>query len=402
MFIKKTVGCLLDIIRTELSSCYIKKNSLKSVGKVIRVGFIVSEPETWDKLNTVYDEMNGRDNFNLFIIVVPSSDEDLSLGNKYSYELDFFKEKYENVLPAYDGYGNTVNIKLLNLDYVFYQDPYNIHYPKKLQSDKVAKYTKICYIPYGYTISGNFSNLLLYNRSFFRCVYRFYADNKSVHNTMKRVFGNNYTKGLQKVFNIGYPSLEYYLGLREQEYTVKNITWAPRWTYDKNTGGSHFIEYKDSFCELKKEYTDISFTIRPHPMMFANMVQTSKMTEDEVDDYKELLKKYKIVIDDKSPIDSVIKYTDILISDISSIIPQFFATGKPVIYCRSTLPCNEEFSKMLEGIYVADCWEDVRKYVTEIVSGNDYLQEKRIKILDSELFTVHIGATSRIVDSLLQ
>lgn len=58
----------------------------------------------------------------------------------------------------------------LGFDYVFYQDPYNVHYPKEICSKSVVKYSKICYIPYGYVISPNFSDLLLQNKDFFRNV----------------------------------------------------------------------------------------------------------------------------------------------------------------------------------------------------------------------------------------
>ena len=36
---------------------------------------------------------------------------------------------------------------------------------------------------------------------------------------------------------------------------------------------------------------------------------------------------------------------------------------------------------MLEGIYVAESWDDVQYYVNEIVNGNDYLYDKRMEIL---------------------
>lgn len=104
------------------------------------------------------------------------------------------------------------------------------------------------------------------------------------------------------------------------------------------------------------------------------------MTRQEVDDYKELLKMNNIITMDKDPINAVLGDADILISDISSVIPSYFMTGRPVIYCKSSLEVNNEFKELLEGIYIANSWEDVETYVSEITAGNDYLKEKR-KIL---------------------
>ena len=61
---------------------------------------------------------------------------------------------------------------------------------------------------------------------------------------------------------------------------------------------------------------------------------------------------------------------------------------------------NDEFKKMLEGIYVAESWDDVQYYVNEIVNGNDYLYDKRMEILKENEFIMHSDATNNIVNFL--
>ena len=55
---------------------------------------------------------------------------------------------------------------------------------------------------------------------------------------------------------------------------------------------------------------------------------------------------------------------------------------------------------MLEGIYVAESWDDVQYYVNEIVNGNDYLYDKRMEILKENEFIMHSDATNNIVNFL--
>ncbi len=402
-FIKKCLKPILkpaiESIRDKRATHYIKKVSKRTVNQVVKVAFIVFEPESWDKLQPVYETMEKRKDFEPWLVVVPSYDNNLSLEKTYGYEKKFFEEKYKNIILAYDKNGNVVDLEQYGFDYVFYQDPYNVHYPKEICSNSVVKYSKICYIPYGYIISTNFTDLLLQNKEFFRNVSVFFAENTSVKNVMKTVFGENYDKGIQKVQELGYPPFERY---EEMSYNseIKTIAWAPRWSYDEKVGGSHFIEYKDGFVAMRKKYPEINLIFRPHPMLFANMINTKKMTKQEADNYKEFLKINNIVTMDKDPINVVLENVDILISDISSVIPSYFMTGRPVIYCKSNLEVNNEFKMLLEGIYIANSWEDVEYYINEITSGNDFLKEKREDIINNGIFSIHKNSRLKILEYL--
>ena len=91
---------------------------------------------------------------------------------------------------------------------------------------------------------------------------------------------------------------------------------------------------------------------------------------------------------------------DILITDISSVMIPFFLTGRPVIYCSNNIKLNKICSKMSEGMYIADSWEDIIRYLNDIMKGNDYLKPKRDAIIDSE-FRGHDNAAKAIVDRVL-
>ena len=130
------------------------------------------------------------------------------------------------------------------------------------------------------------------------------------------------------------------------------------------------------------------------------MIETKKMNSKDVEEYKNDLKNNNIEINDRGPIDDVLNNTDLLIADISSIDASYFVTGRPLIYCKSNLKPNDEFKKMLEGIYVAESWDDVQYYVNEIVNGNDYLYDKRMEILKENEFIMHSDATNNIVNFL--
>lgn len=379
---------------------YLKAVAAKEINRdKIGVAFIVHEPESWDKLQPVYEKMCSDDLFIPKIIVVPSFDVSLSIGTEYGYELEFFEKKYSDTICAIDNEGEIIDLESLHFDYVFYQDPYNAHYPKKLRSNQVVKYSRICYIPYGYTISENFAHLIANNKPFFRNVSIFFSTNKMDGLMFEQMYHSNIRKGIQRIQYLGYPCLERYAKMT-RDCSLDRITWTPRWTYDSKVGGSHFIEYKEKFLHLAETYKNIKLLLRPHPMMFNNFIQTGLLTSDEVRDYKNQLTERNIELDINNPIDEILEKTSILLSDISSIIVPYFMTGRPIIYCSCELPLSTEFNKMLDGIYVAKNWDDVNRYIHDLLNGNDYLKNKRIEILQSASFHVHCRSTENIVNYL--
>ena len=115
-YLKPILKPIIEKIRDKRATHYIKKVSRKSIHQVVKVAFIVFEPESWDKLQPVYEAMAERKNFEPWLIVVPSKDNNLSLEKTYGYEKNFFEEKYNNIILAYDKNGNVTSVLIANRD----------------------------------------------------------------------------------------------------------------------------------------------------------------------------------------------------------------------------------------------------------------------------------------------
>jgi len=176
--------------------------------------------------------------------------------------------------------------------------------------------------------------------------------------------------------------------------------WAPRWTYMETMGGSHFIEYKENFVALRKKYKNLKMTIRPHRLLFPTMVKENRMTEEEVQRYKESLQENKIYLDEHDPLKSALAESDIMIADITSIIPLYFLTGNPIIYCDSGYNFFGD-SKLIESaIYKAYSWDDVEKYLAMILNGEDPLKDDRRRLI-KQLHHIHNGAAEKISQCII-
>jgi CDP-glycerol glycerophosphotransferase (TagB/SpsB family) len=118
-------------------------------------------------------------------------------------------------------------------------------------------------------------------------------------------------------------------------------------------------------------------------LTFDLAIKNGKLTEKEVQDYKEKVIKSNCSFDQNVSVNETFLHTDILISDYSSILMSFFITGKPIIYCADTnIALYDIYREMVDSFYVAKSWVDVLDYVKMLVSGNDPLNKKRAEVIN--------------------
>ncbi|MDY6367479.1 MAG: CDP-glycerol glycerophosphotransferase family protein [Clostridia bacterium] len=377
----------------------VKKISSRKIGSdgVIKVAFLVFEPETWEHQECVYKRLKSDKRFKTDVVVIPNFDRNFAVGKTYGAEKEFFISRCGEVILAYDDGGKLYDLKKAGYDYVFYEDQYNRHYPKEYNTFNVCKYAKVCCVPYGYTQGDVF--LGCYTKNFFRGVYCLFSTSEQVKEFIVKMFPKGYKKGYRKIVTLGYPTLEKYFDFRECSPKDK-ILWTPRWSYDKKVGGSHFLEFKDGFKNLKTLYPETEVVFRPHPMMFTEFAQKGYMSEMDAEKYLSELKTNGIIKSVNGSVYDDFKDAEILITDFSSIILFFFLSGRPIIYAPLSTPFFPEFESIINATYKADTWEEVLGYIEKIKNGDDYLKPEREKVI-KEFYEKHYGATERIVEFLV-
>lgn len=362
-----------DILASYYIRRQIKESKLKNHDTAIDVGFIAQMPEVWDKQMDLFSFMLNDDRFNPFVIYVNHYDfinKNISTEkNNKQFYLDLYGEK--RVIEIDEEH------KIEDFDYVFYDRPYNQYLPKELKSYNVMKFTKVCLINY---CTCDWDEPLGY-KNFARNIYLWFASSS----VEKEKHDNEYQKKpYNRAYDVGYPIIERYSKMTVSE-KANRILWTPRWSYDKKAGGSHFLEYIKCFIKLKDDNPNITFTIRPHPLMFDNLISENLLTHEDVANIKKECKNKGINFDLNRNIENTLCETDILISDYSSILRLFLATGKPIIYCPCDIPLNEEFLKFVDVMYVANNWSDITFFVKKLLSGDDCLYEQRKKCINDKL-----------------
>lgn len=387
----------------------------KIENKKINVIFICHRPATWGALKTVYEAMKADDSFCATIIVIPNKKQLPKLEfNHEVYESEDAEDfwKGEDVMQGYNYEAKTwLNIKQLDPDYVFLQQPYNITKPNCLNSKRISKYTKLCYSPY-YTFLPNKINNIVNDE----CNPLDYLSDLSFYFTQSKAHFEYVSKRYDlinskftKIVLTGDPYFDNLAEINKDESNWNfpdkkeyfRLIWTPRWC--TNEGNCSFFDYKDKLIDYCIDNRDIDFIFRPHPQAFLNWNATGELTEKQAAKYKKIYDMTEnIKIDTRKDYLGTFYTSDCIITDISSIIPEYFLTGKPIIYCDRSGSINT-FVKgkgYAAGFYWIKNWQELKKTLDMLRAGNDPLREKRHELIKSEFYIPREGAGYSIKEAI--
>lgn len=403
-FLKNQIALLKN---ENIKSRFYFKNKLN---EKINVVFVCWRPAIWGSLKTVYEEMSKDDCFSVKILVIPNKKELPDLGWNHN---EFYSEggekfwKGENIIQGYNYEShNWLDLKFLNPDYVFFQQPYNNQRPSHLNSSIVSSYAKICYVAYYAFFNSNTNDYINEGctpEDFMKDVSYYFSQNQAdfdfITSKMKRI--NNTTVS---VINSGFPRYDSLESLRKSNNNKNkfNILWTPRWALDE--GNCHFFVYKDNFLSLCMKDSDIDLVLRPHPQAFLNYIATGAISAEKLEEYKNKIEKIENArIDYSESYIETFNYSDCLITDTSSMVAEYFLTGKPIIYCYNKNSINS-FSKSsgyTSSFYFVETWEELLETLYMLKSGNDPLQKTRKEFIDSDFYLPKEGS-GKIIKEIIK
>lgn len=387
-----------NLISNHIAYVRMKKLSKMSVDRhsPIKIVFLVQEPGSWMKLRCIFESMLEDKRFAPVILAIPDNIGNINMST-YEY---FFNMYGKCVINAYCG-NKWLPLKELEPDYVFYQQPYDNYLPTIYQSANVVRYVKTLYIPYGFVLWDEAKSISM-SKIFFRNLYCYFAESRlNMEYNIDRL-KKSHRKGYQKSVNIGYPIFEAFMKKKPMASSSgkpKTVLWTPRWSED--VGGSNFFNFKDEVIKLPKEYPDLKVIFRPHPMLVDHFIETNRITRVEADAYLQNFKVNEFLEYDTSK-DYMQMFwdVDILLTDISSIIVEFFLTGKPIIYCDTGVMPDAFFAELIKGMYVVSGWKEAEEKLNELMRGIDPLKEKRAELRTALLGDDFYYITLNILDEI--
>ena len=152
-----------------------------------------------------------------------------------------------------------------------------------------------------------------------------------------------------------------------------------------------------------REHDEMNLLMRPHPLMFDNFISTGEMTADEVEKYKAEVNSIKnIAFDDQKEYAATFWNSDVLIADYSSIVPEYFLTEKPLIFCATNMELTllDNMKDILKGSYVVNSEQELRGCLEDLRQGKDTRKDIRIE-MKQKLFGKTLGKSVELTTNWL-
>ena len=389
-----------------LSGFYIKRNckQLRNRNKncdKIRVMFLLQFPEMWNSEKPLYDLLNCDSNFEVSVLAIPRIKEEKRFDNIYEINNKAYEYCIKNRIKVINSRnnGHWYQIKSRDVDYIFIQRPYSFQLPRCYSFRKLSKVGLVCHIPYGFSISKDTHLKFNFNNTFMCYVYAFFADSEVTYNYYTSLESKNrFTHG----YNLGFPRFELINLYGGEKSKVKTFLWTPRWSVGQNNGDSHFLDYLEMLLLYFENRKDVSLIIRPHPLMFPFFLEKGLIDHTYIKKLNERVEKIENVCFDYNE-DYLISFSesDILISDFSTLIVEFFVTGKPIIYCGEFDDFNYIAQKIATSFYSVKSKDELQEIIETLVANNDFKQSNRKELLD-KLFNLEESASENIKNVLLK
>lgn len=409
--VKKLIHGIKYNVQYTISLFYISKNKKRVAKKinnneVLNVVFVVQYIPGWNKLEPIYSKMQKDQRFNPIIVCVPLNIQNhVLLDNNGNDTYQYFVDHGYKAINALLDDGSWFDLKQLKPDYLFHSRPYNHFMPKCYISGEIAKYALICNVMYGACLSKNEQKVCI-NLDYFKDVYIYFSFDKSESIYYKKVNKPGFLLGIQKSFPYGATGIEQILKSKKENKNSrfkKTVLWTPRWSTDSSVGGSNFFNYKDTMVRLAEENKDVLFIFRPHPLMFPNFVKHGQMTEQDAVAFKSYCHESdNIILDQSKEYSDTFWNSDFLITDLSGIVPEYFVTKKPVVYCHSNVcfKYTDSIKRMIHSCYEAGNCEDVITYFYQLIDNKDPSFNKREECIKNVFSNVEHNSAN-IIKSLL-
>lgn len=378
----------------------------------VRVVFICQYIPAWNKAKPVYDQMVNDPRFEPYLLCLPSGISDMQLQDPKSLANDTYDYYTSQGYPAINaliGENQWFDLQSLQPDYVFYLRPYDFYMPVQYGSATVSRYAKVCVIIYGIITTLEDAKMMILP-GFFRNVTYYFADISDGARFNRRLFPISHLLGLRKSPCCGIPAMDSILATQNDPADIWDfagdrfrILWTPRWTTDKTLGGSNFFTYKDWIMDYAKANDDVACLLRPHPLAFDNFVRTGEMTSQEVTDYKnQCAATTNTNLDTQKEYGATFWQSDVLIGDFSGILPEYFITGKPLIFCRSNfeLTPTDFMKQMMEGWYIVDNARELEEVLDRLRRGDDPLRPVREATIKALFYSSTASPTEKILKHL--
>ena len=366
----------------------------------IKVVFYLYTISLWS-CERLYRLFENDERFDPIIIVVKrrTGTEEIK-DREYEETVQYFKTRgYQTIGVADKEYIEMGWNEIGKPDIIMLLTPYKSFYPVSFSLTRIPLSCLNIYIPYGLSATGNYD---VFDAIGAQICWKYLAETET---TKKVISKHSELKGFNVLVS-GHPKMDVLLkpdvqynpeaiwkippGKKIDE--VKKIIYAPHHSiYNETIKFSTFHLNHKEIYEFAKKHPETSWVVKPHQDLKQATINTGLFaTEDDYDaymDHWDALSNARTVR--LGSYEDIFLTSDAMIMDCGSFLTEYTITNKPLIFLRRPEQKFTEWgNELLNVLYSVngDDIEAIEEIITNIIiNGNDYLQEKRGKLLQSIL-----------------
>jgi len=359
----------------------------------LKIVFFAQETSVWPSLASFYEECAQDERFITQLVYVPFKHPYAEPSVDY---LKIYKEKMGLDIITHDQY----DVSAEGPDIAVFVKPYD-GVPEPFYITEIDKVIRRCvYIPYGMEVGNAPQSLLFQYRLPLHYIAWMVVSYAPFYKKRAAQFG--YRNG-ENYVSIGHPRIDLYLNNRNHtdegmSYRIKAngrkiIMWNTHFTIEAGVTWGSYLEWGHHIFECFKNRPEVLLLWRPHPFFFPALAKV--VGDDGVDRLVRELGDYEnIVIDRSSTYLPAFFASDALITDATSFLPEYLATGKPILYTPKTGGAPLSDPSLLNDIYVVRRNMDIDDFVDMIVSSRDPMREQRLKSLPEHVTIPESGTVA--------
>lgn len=373
------------ISEMKLTISQIKKMINEEIKTKLEIVFMPYKASMWDSFDSIYAEAINDPECEVHVVPIPFYEKNAE-GQiiKFCYEGNDLPDNISTT--PYEIY----NFEERKPDIIYIHNPFDGHNTltmvnPRFFSENLSNYTNmLVYVPY--YVAGSSQNPQVNLPLACNHVNKIVVQSS----TLREAYINS---GIEdtKILDLGSPKIDASLKLFIPKNSYLNLwkeTQSQRKVFLFNTGIADLLSTNTWYGQIEEtinyflENPQFSLIWRPHPL---TGVTLNTMRPNIKTSYEEIEKKIdsspNIFVDNSSDAYPAIHVSDAIISDYSSILLQYIATGKPVLGLLNSEVLGKDrfyFADYL-GCYFTGEGETISQYVQMVDSNQDFKKEERIE-----------------------
>lgn len=344
----------------------------------LRIGFLLQVAQAWTSLESVWEAFRLDPRFITTIIACPNHPTNRTEGGPEAI-FDFLQQRD---VPFSRWAAQTLEPDFV--DVLFVQSPYDHTRPSELRGAALLKLVpRIAYVPYALEIGGGAENVgLLTNLPLHQFAWLLCARSES----HKRNFARHCAAGDRHVVVTGHPKIDALSRPAPEDEALvefaggrKLVLWNPHYDArlgDPRWGGGYstFVRWWRIFLAEFARRPELALLIRPHPLLFGALRQRAIMVPAEIEEFRlGCAARPNVRLDGGMSYLPAFARSAALMSDASSFLLEYAATGKPILYLHNPhgpgLNADGEF--ITTTCAVGEHEPQIGHFLDEVTRGHD-------------------------------